>query len=114
MGMRILRRCNMEFNEAKEMSLAKWKRHLEEYPDIKVRWEGSGHPAGECGFCLLYQTDCERCPLYPETCCNSGYDSDALYWRIVARIEAGHGRGFKTLIRRMIREIEKAEEVTNG
>ena len=105
----------MEFNEAKQVSLAKWKRHLEEYPNIETRYEGSYHPAGKCGFCVRYletlANNCENCPLYPAVCQNHGGDGRSLYHRIKAKLMLNDKRGLKSMIQRMVREIQKAEEV---
>lgn len=106
--------------EAKEQSLKRWRKILDDCPDIVIAFRGGGQPCGLtyglCGFCELYTTDfavnCPNCPLYPKVCSNYRLAPDgtiSLYWRIVSKLKDGDNRGLKQMIQKMIREIEKVD-----
>jgi len=100
--------------EAKEQSLRKWRKILDDYPRIIVTNRGSSQPCGltyeHCGFCELYGYNCVYCPLFPKVCINLGLPGElSLYWRIVRKLGTDDNRGLKQMIQKMIREIERVD-----
>lgn len=93
----------MTLAEAKEQSLKRWRKILEDYPNVKMRWEQPDDEVyGNHGICD-YVYDCKRCPLYPKYC--GAFENKSIFWQICEKLEAK--KPCKRLIQQMIKAIEE-------
>ena len=97
-----------------KMSLRKWHKILDAYPDIKKMWDVEKD--NDCGFCNFFFPGfnflrCNSCPLYPDVCYKiMGEEPLPLYWQIRRKFYNRELNGLRDMIEQMIKEIQERGE----
>lgn len=104
-----------EVPEYVKKSIERWEYILRDAKEGGVKVSGGGNPRDltytRCGYCDKFNTDCQKCSLYPKYCQQKNPTTSAptqLYWRICGNLKnAKAGRDDEETIK-LIEEMLEA------